>query len=569
MLKWWKEAVVYQVYPRSFADANGDGIGDLPGLIGKLDYLRDLGVDAIWMSPICQTPDRDNGYDISDYCAISPKFGTMADVDRLLSEAHRRGLKIIFDMVCNHSSDQHEWFQESKSSRTNPKRDFYIWRKGRDGKEPNNWRAEFGGSAWTLDPTTGEYYLGVFSPFQPDLNWENPAVREALYGAMRWWLDKGVDGFRLDVINFISKAPGLPDVPVPADAPKEQRYFPADCYYVDQPGVHVLLQELNREVFKGRDIMVVGECHGRTLSPKTGWMYVQEDRQELDIIFHFDIFRCFGARDPKAGFERIGEWQAAMGAGGWTTITLGNHDSPRQVSAMGDDGVHRVASAKALATVVLTAPGTPFLFQGEELGMTNVAFPSMSDYRDIAARDLYESSIAAGKSPAAALAEVHSRSRDNARTPMPWDGTPKAGFTTGLPWIGINPNGVVINVAAQELDPESVLNWYRRLLQFRKQNPALVRGNYRVLPLGDKSIHAFERVYQDVVLTVVLNWSSDEVSMTAPADWGARGRELCMCNYHGAISDDCGKLHLRPWEVRIYRCGNRESNVNEVKVTIV
>jgi oligo-1,6-glucosidase len=553
MKKWWKEAVVYQVYPRSFADANGDGIGDLPGLIGKLDYLRDLGVDAIWMSPICQTPDRDNGYDISDYCEISPKFGTMADVDRLLAEAHRRGLKIIFDMVCNHSSDQHAWFQESKSSRTNPKRDFYIWRKGRDGKEPNNWRAEFGGSAWTLDPVTGEYYLGVFSPFQPDLNWENPAVREALYATMRWWLDKGVDGFRLDVINFISKAPGLPDVPVSADAPKDQRYFAADCYYVDQPGVHALLRELNQEVFTGRDIMVVGECHGRTLTPKTGWMYVQEDRQELDIIFHFDILRCFGERNPKAGFERIGEWQAAMGAGGWATMTLGNHDSPRQVSAMGDDGVHRVASAKALATVVLTAPGTPFLFQGEEIGMTNVAFPAMTDYRDIAARDLYESSLAAGKTPAEALAEVHRRSRDNARTPMQWACSAGAGFTTGTPWIGVNPNVGEINVAAQESDPESVLSWYRRLLQFRKHTPVLIHGSYRVLSIGEEPVCAFERSYQGVTLTVVLNWSSDAVSMALPADGGARWQELCLCNYPGSILDAGGQLKLRPWEVRVYQ----------------
>lgn len=550
---WWKGAVIYQVYPRSFADSNGDGIGDLPGIVSRLDYLQALGVGALWLSPICRSPNRDNGYDISDYGGIAPEFGTMADFDRLLAEAHARGIRIIFDMVCNHSSDQHPWFLESRASRSHPKRDFYIWREGRDGHEPNNWRAEFGGSAWTFNPATGDYYLGVFSPFQPDLNWENPELRKAVYGVMRGWLDKGVDGFRLDVINFLCKAPGLPDVPMSPEAPAGKRYVNASRYYVNQPGIHAYLQELHREVFAGRDAVALGECHGKTLTPETGWQYVRADRGELDLMFHFDVPHCFTRGQVAAGLRRIGEWQAALRDGGWTTITLNNHDMPRQVSAMGDDRRYRAASAKALATLVLTAPGTPVLYQGEELGMTNVAFPAIEDYRDIATRDLYASAVAEGKRPEEALELVHRQSRDNARTPMQWDGTAQAGFTTGTPWIGVNPNAREINAAAEERDPESVLYWYRRLLRFRRQTPALREGGYRVLPVGEGPIHAFERDLEATVVTVVINWSSDEATAAVPDAWAGRCRHLELGNYGDESRSEAGGIRMRPWEARIYR----------------
>ncbi|HHZ19195.1 MAG TPA: alpha-glucosidase [Firmicutes bacterium] len=548
---WWKEAVVYQVYPRSFYDTDGDGIGDLRGIIEKLDYIKELGVDVIWLNPVYQSPNDDNGYDISDYYAIMTEFGTMADFEELLAEAHRRDLRIIMDLVVNHTSDEHPWFIESRSSKDNPKRDFYIWRPPRNGREPNNWRSFFSPFAWEWDEATGEYYLHLFSKKQPDLNWKNPLVRQEIYKMMRWWLDKGIDGFRMDVINMLAKAPGLPDAPVKPG--QEGDYVFAGALYANQPGIHEILQEMHREVLSNYDIMTVGETCFTT--PEMAALYVNADRKELNMIFQFEFLEVgtFYPWDLVKFKEIWGRWIKMLSRDGWNSIYLGNHDQPRQVSRFGNDGPYWAPAAKLLATFTHTLPGTPFIYQGEEIGMTNVAFPSIEDYRDIETINRYDELVKQGLSPAEALAKLQPRSRDNARTPMQWSAEPNAGFTSGTPWIKVNPNYTAINVADQLHDEDSVLNYYKKLLRLRRANPVFVYGDYSPVAESDPNIFAYYRSLDDQRVLVILNFSSSYQRFELP---GAREKVLLLGNY-GDTGPAVGygdQVDLRPWEARIYQC---------------
>ena len=479
--EWWKESVVYQIYPRSFSDSNGDGIGDLRGIIQKLDYLQDLGVDVVWLSPVYKSPNDDNGYDISDYRDIMDEFGTLADWEELAAGLHERGIKLIMDLVVNHTSDEHPWFEESRKSRDNPYRDYYIWRPGRDGREPNNWTSFFGGSAWKYDELTGEYYLHLFSAKQPDLNWENPEVRREIYAMMRWWLDKGVDGFRMDVINVISKAPGLPDAPV-VDA---GRYQFAGQHSIHGPRLLEFLREMKQEVLSQYDMLTVGETYGTTTTAgqsssrtrgrdRSTWCSSSSTWSSTRI--RRTRWACRGGRWDLLELKRVmTRWQRDLEGRGWNSQYLSNHDQPRPVSRFGDDGRYRVESAKMLATFLHLLQGTPYIYQGEEIGMTNVAFDSIDDYRDIATRNVYRELVEErGMDRDEVMARMHRKSRDNARTPMQWDDSANAGFTTGEPWIKVNPNYPAINVAQALADPDSVFHYYRRLIRLRKEEPVVV-----------------------------------------------------------------------------------------------
>jgi oligo-1,6-glucosidase len=521
---WWQSAVVYQVYPRSFADSDGDGIGDLRGILGRLDYLAELGVDVLWLSPIYRSPQDDNGYDISDYQDIDPTFGTLADFDALLAAVHDRGMKLVMDLVVNHTSDEHPWFVESRSSRDNPKRDWYWWRD-----EPTNWRSFFSGPTWDLDHATGQYYLHLFSRKQPDLNWENPEVRQAVYSMMRWWLDRGVDGFRMDVINMISKDTSLPDAPGGDGSP----------YYISGPRVHEFLQEMHREVFAGREgLLTVGEMPGVTLEDAK--LFTDPARRELDMVFQFEHvqidedgskwdFHPLRLRDLKRSF---GRWQAGLAERGWNSLYWNNHDQPRVVSRFGDGSPE---AAKMLGTVLHMHRGTPYVYQGEELGMTNHPFASIDEFRDIESLNHFAE---AGPGSFAALRD---RSRDNARTPMQWDDGEHAGFTTGTPWLPVNPNHVEINAKAALADPDSVFHHYRRLIELRHTEPVVAHGSYTMLLEEDERVYAFTRRHEDVELLVLGNFSGDKVAIDLP---GWADAEVLI----GEPGDG-----LRPWESRVYR----------------
>jgi oligo-1,6-glucosidase len=550
--KWWKEAVVYQVYPRSFMDSNGDGVGDIVGIISKLDYLKWLGVDVLWLSPIYKSPNDDNGYDISDYRDIMTEFGTMADFDRLLKQAHRRGIKIILDLVVNHTSDEHPWFVESRSSKKNPKRDWYVWRTPRKGgKEPNNWASGFAKSAWELDKNTGEYYLHIFSKKQPDLNWHNPKVKNAVFDMMRWWLDKGIDGFRMDVINGLIKARGFPDVKGPNGKPVKG-YASDSKLLLNQPGMHELLNEMNRRVLSKYDILTVGECHGT--DPSNGPAYVETRRKELDMMFQFNILYC---RNDFVRFKKmIGEWYAALKGRGWNTITLGNHDTPRMVTIFGNDKRYRVESAKLLATFLLTVPGTPFFLQGDEIGMTNVCFPSIDYYRDIEMLHRYNMRIEKGMKPKKILDELRPFCRDNARTPMQWDGSKHAGFSKGTPWINVNPNFASINVKRAMADKNSVLNYYRTLLALRKKHTDIIYGDYRALADDDPHVYAFLREGKKARYLVALNFSDKAHQFQLPVSLRKKPRTLLACS-HATPKEKASDtmLKLGSWESQIYQVG--------------
>ena len=561
---WWKSAVVYQVYPRSFADGDGDGVGDLAGLRSRLDHLQDLGVDVLWLSPVYPSPMDDNGYDISDYQGIEPVFGTLDDFDALLADLHGRGIKLVMDLVVNHTSDEHPWFVASRSSEDDPKRDWYWWRPpragmeaGAPGAEPTNWSSSFSGPAWELDEATGEYYLHLFSRKQPDLNWENPEVREAVYAMMRWWLDRGVDGFRMDVINYISKATDLPD----AHSPSGELYADGFEHYASGPRIHEFLQEMHREVFTGRPdrLLTVGEMPGVTVEDAR--LFTDPARAEVDMVFQFEHVRLdqgvdkwdlrpLDLRDLKASF---GRWQAGLADVGWNSLYWDNHDQPRAVSRFGDDGVHRVESAKMLATVLHLHRGTPYVYQGEELGMANAPFASIEDFRDIESLNHYRHTAGAGRAdPDTVLTSLRERGRDNARTPMQWDGSPHAGFTTGEPWIAVNPDHVDVNVAAQRDDPDSVLAHYRRLIALRHEEPAVVEGDFRMLLAQDERVYAFVRRLGRTELLVLGNFSGDEVPAPVPdaQDWAAA--ELLVGRV-GAPGTGASPLVLAPWEGRVYR----------------
>ncbi|MEP6981546.1 MAG: alpha-glucosidase, partial [Nakamurella sp.] len=500
---WWKQAVVYQIYPRSFADSDGDGIGDLGGVIEKLDYLKTLGVDVIWLSPIYRSPQDDNGYDISDYTAIDPTFGTLAQFDELLAVAHAHGIKIVMDLVVNHTSDEHPWFVESRASRSNPKRDWYWWRPARDGMtagdpgaEPTNWESFFSGPTWELDETTGEYYLHLFSTKQPDLNWENPEVRNAVYAMMNWWLDRGVDGFRMDVINMISKTLPLIDGRSTPGSP----YGDGSALFQNGPRIHEYLREMHAAVFAGRPkLLTVGETPGTSVEHAV--VYTDPTHPEVDMIFQFEHvgldfegskwnYVGLDLLDLKASF---GRWQAALADVGWNSLYWDNHDQPRAVSRFGDDGEFRVPSAKLLATVLHLHRGTPYVYQGEELGMTNIGFESRADFADIESVNFFDEATAAGRTPSEILPGMRAMSRDNARTPVQWTAGEHAGFTTGTPWFRVNPNHREINAEAAVADPDSVFHHYRALIELRHSEPTVAVGHFTMLLATDPTIYAFTR----------------------------------------------------------------------------
>ncbi|MGZ9165670.1 MAG: alpha-glucosidase, partial [Anaerolineales bacterium] len=514
---WWKESVVYQIYPRSFYDSNGDGVGDLRGILQKLDYLKELGINVVWLCPVYKSPNDDNGYDISDYQDIMDEFGTLADWEELLAEMHKRGIKLVMDLVVNHTSDEHPWFQESRKSKDNPYRDFYIWRPARDGREPNNWRSFFGGSAWQVDEQTGEYYLHLFTKKQPDLNWENPRVREEIYTMMDGWLEKGIDGFRMDVINMLSKVPGLPDAPVV----NNDRYQFGGQYFINGPRLMEFLTEMKQKVLSRYDILTVGETP--LVTTQDAIDIANEETGALKMVFqfeHMDLSAETGAEIGARKSRRLSDlkavmsrWQTDLENRAWNSIYLGNHDQPRSVSQFGDDGQYRVESAKLLATFIHMLQGTPYVYQGDEIGMTNVAFESIEDYRDVATRNMFREAVEEkGFDPAEMLKIVHVKSRDNARTPMQWDASEAAGFSSAPPekWYAPPVNAVPyspanVNVAEALADPASLLNTIRRMIQIRKEHPAFGRGTFEWLAHAPDEVAGYWREYQGERLLVLNN----------------------------------------------------------------
>jgi len=534
--EWWRTAVVYQVWPRSFQDSHGDGVGDLPGVLQRLDHLSDLGVDVVWLSPVFPSPQVDNGYDVSNYQDVDPLFGSLADLDALIQALHARGMRLVLDVVLNHTSDQHPWFIESRGSRESPKRDWYWWRAPGEvpGAEPNAWQSLFSGSAWQLDDATGEYYLHTFARQQPDLNWESPQVRAAMAEMLCWWVDRGVDGFRLDVISMISKAP-------------------ANLLGFG-PRLHDYLRELHEAVFAEKGLLTIGETPG--ISVAQAQRMTDPARRELDLVLEFEhVSLDQGATKWEArqlGLPRLKQcfarWQEGLAGTGWNSLYWNNHDQPRAVSRFGDDGEHRVASATTLATVLHLHRGTPFVFQGEELGMRNAGFTALADYRDVESINHYEAVVSAGQAPHEVLAALQRMSRDNARTPVQWDGSVHAGFSTAQPWIAVNQDHVEVNAAAQREDPQSVLAHYRRLIALRHDVPAVALGEFALLLPDHEQVWAFTRTHLDVQLLVVANLSDREVEADVP-DTGWADAELLLGNLPGGR----GGLRLRTWESRVLR----------------
>ncbi|OFW79183.1 MAG: glucohydrolase [Alicyclobacillus sp. RIFOXYA1_FULL_53_8] len=554
---WWKEAVVYQIYPRSFMDANGDGIGDLKGITRRLDYLQQLGVDVVWLSPIYQSPNDDNGYDISDYRNIMDEFGTMEEFDELLKEMHARGIKLVMDLVVNHSSDEHKWFVESRSSRDNPYRDYYIWRPGKDGREPNNWLSFFSGSAWQYDEATQEYYLHLFSRRQPDLNWENPKLRSEVYDLMTFWLDKGIDGFRMDVINCISKVPGFPD----AQANDGERYAWGGEFFSNGPRVHEFIQEMNEQVLSRYDIMTVGETGGVT--PKDAVLYAGEERHELNMVFQFehtDLDSGPGGKwdvQPWSLLELkkiMSRWQTELYGKGWNSLYLNNHDQPRSVSRFGNDTIYRVESAKMLATFLHLQQGTPYIYQGEEIGMTNAGFANIEDYRDVEITNLWrERVLERGEDASVLMRALQHKGRDNARTPMQWEPTLNGGFSTESPWIGVNPNYREINVQQCLEDKDSVFYYYQKLIQLRHQYPAVVYGRYELILAQHPEIYAYLRIFENEVWLIVTNFFAEEPVFVLPETISFENYELMIANYEVNAQEDIRTFQLRPYEARVYK----------------
>jgi len=551
---WWKEAVVYQIYPRSFMDSNGDGIGDINGITEKLEYLQELGIDVIWLSPVYQSPNDDNGYDISDYQAIMTEFGTMEDFDRMLSRAHELGIKIMMDLVVNHTSDEHAWFVESKKSVDNPYRDFYIWRKGKDGKEPNNWGSCFSGSAWKYDPQTDMYFLHLFSKKQPDLNWDNPKVRDQVFEMMNWWCEKGIDGFRMDVISLISKPEGLPD-----GVPGENGYADSGC--ANGPHVHEYLKEMNKKVLSHYNLITVGEASGVTLEEAK--KYASADGSELNMVFQFEHVGSgpegnnrFGKWDSHkmslpVWKKILSKWQTGLEGKAWNSLFLANHDQPRSVSWFGNDSAeYREISAKMLATCLHMMQGTPYVYQGEELGMCNAYFDKLEDYRDIESLNAYkELTETCGVSHEEMMGYLKRISRDNARTPMQWDDSANAGFTTGTPWIKVNSNYKTVNAKQQTTDPDSVFSYYKELIRLRHENDIIVYGEYELLEPQNEELFIYTRTWNNEQLMVLCNFTDKDVVIPAavmaqiPAD-----AQILISNHVGNL-----EAVLRPYEARVYR----------------
>ena len=544
---WWKESVVYQIYPRSFMDSNNDGIGDIKGITSKLDYLKNLGIDVIWLSPVFKSPNDDNGYDISDYEDIMDEFGTMSDFDELLSEAHNRGIKIIMDLVVNHSSDEHKWFVEARKSKDNPYRDYYIWRDGKDGSTPNNWDSIFSGSAWEYDEETNQYFLHLFSKKQPDLNWENENLRQAVYSMMKFWLDKGIDGFRMDVCNLFSKAEGLPDIG--EEGP--------EGIYMNGPKIHDYLHEMNKEVLSKYDIMTVGETPG--VSPKHARDYVGEDRDELNMVFHFELMDLPNASDKfyKKPYKLTDiknifmKWYDGLENIGWNSLFMNNHDQPRMVSRFGNDSKYRIESAKMLATLIHTFKGTPYIYQGEEIGMTNIYFDDIKKYRDIETINYYNEKIK-NEDEKSLIERIKITSRDNARTPMQWDDSLNGGFSKATPWIDVNPNYKQINVKESLEDSNSIFNYYKELIKLRHNNDTIVYGDVKLIYPENESIFAYTRNLDDEQLMVVLNFYENEIDFKIPDNIDIDKLEIILSNYKDKVIKN-ETIKLRPYEAIVYK----------------
>jgi alpha-glucosidase len=547
---WWKEAVGYQIYPRSFQDSNGDGIGDLKGIIQRLDYIKDLGIDVIWICPMYKSPNDDNGYDISDYQDIMEDFGTMEDFDALLNEVHKRDMKLIIDLVLNHTSDEHQWFIESRSSKDNPKRDWYIWKDGKDGKEPNNWESIFSGSAWEYDEKTDQYYLHVFSTKQPDVNWENPEVREALYDTVNWWLDKGIDGFRIDAISHIKKREGFPDMP----NPKNEKYVSSFDMHMNQKGIHTFLQEFKDRTYANYDVMTVGEANGVKIDEADLW--VGKEQGKMDMIFQFEHLGLWDAEtNPELDIVELKKvltrWQKGLEIEGWNALFIENHDKARVVSTWGNDEEYWYQSATSMGAMYFLMQGTPFIYQGQEIGMTNVQFDSIDDYDDVAVKNMYRIKREEGVSHEDIMSVIWASSRDNSRTPMQWNSAENAGFTSGTPWMKVNPNYTEINVEKQEQDKNSILNFYKKMISLKKENEIFTYGTYDLLLEDDKQIYAYTRTLGEEQVVVITNLSKKEATFESTLTLNAEN--LLLANEEVAAHGDMTSISLNPYEARVYR----------------
>ena len=548
---WWKEVVAYQIYPRSFMDSNGDGIGDLQGIISKLDYIKDLGIDVIWICPMYKSPNDDNGYDISDYEGIMDEFGSMKDFDELLKEVHNRGMKLIIDLVVNHTSDEHQWFLESRSSKNNPKRDWYIWQEGKDNKEPNNWESIFGDSAWEYDENTKQYFLHLFSKKQPDLNWENGEMRQAVYTMINWWLDKGIDGFRIDAISHIKKEEGLRDMP----NPNGLKYVPSFEKHMNVDGIHEYLEELSKNTFEKYNIMTVGEANGVKVEDAPLW--VGEEEGKFNMIFqfeHLDLWNTSSKNrlDIKALKKILSKWQKGLENKGWNALYIENHDIPRIVSTWGDDKKYWRESSTALAVMYFMMQGTPFIYQGQEIGMTNVQFETIDEYDDVRTRNTYSISREQGVPHEVIMKEIWKQSRDNSRTPMQWNESENGGFTTGKPWIGVNPNYTEINVSRQEEESNSILSFYKKMISMRKENPILVYGEYNLVLENHEQIFAYTRTLDKEKFVVICNLTALE-AVYEYGDLLLSYEGLMLGNYEVEPHVTSSNFVFKPYEARVYR----------------
>ena len=541
---WWKEAVAYQVYPRSFNDSNGDGIGDLPGLIEKLDYLENLGIDVIWLSPMYPSPNDDNGYDISDYKGIMSEFGTMDDFDQLLSSIHQRGMKLILDLVVNHTSDEHPWFIESKSSKASAKRDWYIWADPKpDGSEPNNWESIFNGSTWEFDESTKQYYFHLFSKKQPDLNWENPDVRQAVFDMMNWWFEKGIDGFRVDAITHIKKNFEAGDLPIPDG----KKFAPAFDVDMNQPGIQEWLQEMKDKSLSRYDIMTVGEANGVTPNDAEEW--VGEEKGKFNMIFQFEHLGLWSTGDTKFDVKSykqvLNRWQKQLENVGWNALFIENHDQPRRVSTWGDDKNYWYESATSHATAYFLQQGTPFIYQGQEIGMTNYPFESIESFNDVAVKTEYQIVKKEGGDVNQLLDKYKMENRDNARTPMQWNNSINAGFTTGKPWFHVNPNYTEINVKQQLNDKFSILSYYKALIQLKKSDLIYTYGKFNMVDAENEHVFAYTRSFKNNTVLIVANLTNEVSELNLPFELDISSVDIKLHNYH---LNDINLDHIKPYE---------------------
>ncbi|QGU96031.1 alpha,alpha-phosphotrehalase [Clostridium bovifaecis] len=548
---WWKEAVAYQIYPRSFKDSDGDGIGDLQGIISKLDYLKDLGIDVIWICPMYKSPNDDNGYDISDYQDIMADFGTMKDFNELMEEVHKRSMKIIIDLVINHTSDEHPWFVESRSSKDNPKRDWYVWRDGKNGEEPNNWESIFGGSAWAYDEETKQYYLHLFSKRQPDLNWENENMRKAIYNMINWWLDKGIDGFRVDAISHIKKEEGFKDI----ENPEGLKYVSSFEKHMNVEGIHEYLEELAENTFHKYDIMTVGEANGVNVEDAPLW--VGEEKGKFNMVFQFEHLHLWDDQtNVKLNLPRLkktlSKWQKGLEGKGWNALYIENHDIPRVVSTWGDDDRYWRESATSLAAMYFFMQGTPFIYQGQEIGMTNVKFKNIEEYDDVKTRNLYCIKKEEDMPHEEIMKTIWAISRDNSRTPMQWDNSINAGFTPGKSWIGVNPNYTKINVAEQEQDINSVLSFYKKMISLKRENPIFTYGTYNLILEDHEQIFSYTRTLNNEKVLVICNLTDSE-AIYEFKNLELKYNKLLLNNYSIEEHEECTTIALKPYETRIYR----------------